>query len=140
MIAYTLIKLSDSSFYYYQSDAGYDYSGPGTLIPANAASWFVGLPLVDMIAVLFVRMFKKDSLVVGDRRHLHYLLVDRGWSRLSVLVTLILVHLLLVLIGFMGTVRNWPDFILFWGFVGLIIAHITVRSILGRRPTKSNTI
>ena len=140
LIAYSLIKLSDSSFYYYQSDAGYDYYRPGTFIPANAASWFVGLPLVDMIAVLFVRMFKKDSLVIGDRRHLHYLLVDRGWSRLSVLVTLILVHLLLVLIGFMGTVRNWPDFILFWGFVGLIIAHITVRSILGRRPTKSNTI
>ena len=140
LIAYTLIKLSDSSFYYYQSDAGYDYYRPGTFIPANAASWFVGLPLVDMIAVLFVRMFKKDSLVVGDRRHLHYLLVDRGWSRLSVLVTLILVHLLLVLIGFMSIVRNWPDFILFWGFVGTIIAHITVRSILGRPPTKSNTI
>ena len=110
------------------------------MIPANAASWFVGLPLVDMIAVLFVRMFRKDSLVIGDRRHLHYLLVDRGWSRLSVLVTLILVHLLLVLIGFMSIVRNWPDFILFWGFVGTIIAHIAVLSILGRRPTKSNTI
>ena len=136
LIAYTLIKLSDSSFYYYQSDAGYDYYRPGTFIPANAASWFVGLPLVDMIAVLFVRMFKKDSLVVGDRRHLHYLLVDRGWSRLSVLVTLILVHLLLVLIGFMSIVRNWPDFILFWGFVGTIIAHIAVCSILGRQPTK----
>ena len=140
LIAYTLIKLSDSSFYYYQSDAGYDYYRPGTFIPANAASWFVGLPLVDMIAVLFVRMFKKDSLVVGDRRHLHYLLVDRGWSRLSVLVTLILVHLLLVLIGFMSIVRNWPDFILFWGFVGTIIAHIAVCSILGRQPTNSSTI
>ena len=140
LIAYTLIKLSDSSFYYYQSDAGYDYYRPGTFIPANAASWFVGLPLVDMIAVLFVRMFRKDSLVIGDRRHLHYLLVDRGWSRLSVLVTLILVHLLLVLIGFMSIVRNWPDFILFWGFIGTIIAHIAVRSILGRPPTKSNTI
>ena len=140
VIAYTLIKLSDSSFYYYQSDAGYDNSGPGALIPANAASWFVGLPLVDMIAVLFVRMFRKDSLVIGDRRHLHYLLVDRGWSRLSVLVTLILVHLLLVLIGFMSIVRNWPDFILFWGFVGTIIAHIAVCSILGRQPTKSSTI
>jgi len=140
LIAYTLIKLSDSSFYYYQSDAGYDYYRPGTFIPANAASWFVGLPLVDMIAVLFVRMFRKDSLVIGDRHHIHYLLIDRGWSRLSVLVTLILVHLLLVLIGFMSIVRNWPDFILFWGFVGTIIAHIAVRSILGRRPTKSNTI
>ena len=136
MIAYTLIKLSDSSFYYHQSDAGYDYHRPGTFIPANAASWFVGLPLVDMIAVLFVRMFKQDSLVIGDRRHLHHLLVDRGWSRLSVLVTLILVHSLLVLIGFMGTVRNSPDFILFWGFVGTIIAHIAVRSILGRQSTR----
>jgi UDP-GlcNAc:undecaprenyl-phosphate GlcNAc-1-phosphate transferase len=140
LIAYTLIKLSDSSFYYYQSDAGYDYYRPGTFIPANAASWFVGLPLVDMIAVLFIRMFRKDSLVIGDRRHLHYLLVDRGWSRLSVLVTLILVHLLLVLIGFMSIVRNWPDFILFWGFVGTIIAHIAVCSILSRQPTKSSTI
>ena len=133
LIAYTLIKLSDSSFYYYQSDAGYDYY---TFIPANATPWFVGLPLVDMVAVLFVRMFKKDSLVVGDRRHLHHLLVDRGWPRLSVLVTLVLVHFLLVLIGFMSIVRNWPDFILFWGFVGTIIAHIAVRSILGRQSTR----
>jgi len=137
LIAYTLIKLSDSSFFYYQSDAGYDYH---TFIPANATPWFVGLPFVDMVAVLFVRMFKKDSLVVGDRRHLHHLLVDRGWPRLSVLITLILVHFLLVLIGFMGAVRSWPDSILFWGFVGTIIAHIAVRSTLGRQPTKSSTI
>ena len=137
LIAYTLIKLSDSSFFYYQSDAGYDYH---TFIPTNATPWFVGLPLVDMVAVLFVRMFKKDSLVIGDRRHLHHLLVDRGWPRLSVLVTLILVHFLLVLIGFMGAVRSWPDSILFWGFVGTIIAHIAVRSTLGRQPTKSSTI
>ena len=130
LIAYTLIKLSDSSFFYYQSDAGYDYH---TFIPTNATPWFVGLPLVDMVAVLFVRMFKKDSLVIGDRRHLHHLLVDRGWPRLSVLVTLILVHFLLVLIGFMGAVRSWPDSILFWGFVGTIIAHIAVRSMLGQQ-------
>jgi UDP-GlcNAc:undecaprenyl-phosphate GlcNAc-1-phosphate transferase len=137
LIAYTLIKLSDSSFFYYQSDAGYDYY---TFIPTNATPWFVGLPLVDMVAVLFVRMFKKDSLVVGDRRHLHHLLVDRGWPRLSVLVTLILVHFLLVLIGFMSAVRNWPDSILFWGFIGTIIIHIVVRSALSRQPAKSSTI
>ncbi len=120
LIGYILIKLSDSGNFY----------SPDKVIPANAAPWFVGLPLLDMFTVLAARLFKRDSLVTGDRRHLHYLLSDRGWSRLRTLALLVSVHLVIVLIGFFGVLYHWPDYVLFWGFAALVICYIWSRALL----------
>jgi len=38
-------------------------------------------PLIDLLAVMIKRAFiKKKSIFSGDRLHLHYLLVDKGWD------------------------------------------------------------
>lgn len=39
------------------------------------------LPFIDLLAVIVRRVFlEKKSIFGGDRAHLHFLLVDRGWS------------------------------------------------------------
>lgn len=38
------------------------------------------LPLIDLIAVILKRFIRNKPVFVGDRLHLHYLLVDRGWK------------------------------------------------------------
>lgn len=40
----------------------------------------LALPLIDLAAVIIKRLIKKQSIFKGDRLHLHYLLVDRGWK------------------------------------------------------------
>lgn len=40
----------------------------------------LALPLIDLAAVIIKRLMKKKSIFSGDRLHLHYLLVDRGWK------------------------------------------------------------
>lgn len=40
----------------------------------------LALPLIDLAAVIIKRLIKKKSIFKGDRLHLHYLLVDRGWK------------------------------------------------------------
>lgn len=44
----------------------------------------LALPLIDLAAVIIKRFIKKKSIFSGDRLHLHYLLVDRGWRPQSV--------------------------------------------------------
>ena len=38
------------------------------------------LPLIDLLAVIIKRVMNKKSIFSGDRLHLHYLLVDKGWK------------------------------------------------------------
>lgn len=40
----------------------------------------LALPLIDLMAVIIKRFLKKRRIWKGDRLHLHYLLVDRGWK------------------------------------------------------------
>jgi len=40
----------------------------------------LALPLIDLAAVVLKRLLKRKSIWKGDRLHLHYLLVDRGWK------------------------------------------------------------
>ncbi len=45
----------------------------------------LGLPSLDMILVIIDRYLAGDSLVRGDRRHLHFRLRDSGWTANAVL-------------------------------------------------------
>ncbi|MFH1193534.1 MAG: MraY family glycosyltransferase [bacterium] len=38
------------------------------------------LPLIDLIAVVLKRIIRNKPVFAGDRLHLHYILVDRGWK------------------------------------------------------------
>lgn len=40
----------------------------------------LALPLVDLAAVVIKRARSKKSIFAGDRSHLHYFLVDKGWK------------------------------------------------------------
>ncbi len=40
----------------------------------------LSLPLIDLAAVVLKRFLKRKPIWKGDRLHLHYLLVDRGWK------------------------------------------------------------
>jgi UDP-GlcNAc:undecaprenyl-phosphate GlcNAc-1-phosphate transferase len=40
----------------------------------------LALPIIDLVAVMIKRAMKSKSIFSGDRLHLHYWLVDKGWK------------------------------------------------------------
>ncbi len=44
------------------------------------AVWILAVPLVDMSSVMLLRMFQGRSPFRADRQHIHYLLLDAGFS------------------------------------------------------------
>lgn len=44
----------------------------------------LGLPILDVASVIVTRLLRRGSPAVADRVHLHYRLLDRGWSHTRV--------------------------------------------------------
>jgi uncharacterized membrane protein len=64
----------------------------GSFFHSNAAP-AIGLavlfiPIIDTVRVMVVRIYKRKSPFVGDRNHIHHLLLKKGYSHIK--VTLIL--------------------------------------------------
>lgn len=89
--------------------------------------WILGLPVLDMIAVLVDRIKSRRSPVVADRLHLHHLLLRSGLRPYLVLVTMLLIHLALNLVAVLGGWLSIPDWILFWGLLLVVIGYMLAR-------------
>jgi UDP-GlcNAc:undecaprenyl-phosphate GlcNAc-1-phosphate transferase len=64
----------------------------------------MGLPLLDVIWVVVRRIFlEKKSPVIADRKHLHFRLLDLGFSHRQAVLFL---YLLAVLFGSLGLFQN----------------------------------
>ena len=77
---------------YYSQDSA-------TRIHPVAALWCVSIPVYETVAVSLNRLRHGRSPFSSDRRHLHYLLVDSGYSAGRVLFGLLAVSITLNLIG-----------------------------------------
>ena len=54
----------------------------------------VSIPLIDMLRVMFIRIFKGKHPFVGDRTHLHHKLEDIGLSKLYVILFISVINLI----------------------------------------------
>lgn len=99
----------------------------GAVIRRVQIPWIIGLPIFDMVAVLVDRMRIKGSLVTADRRHIHHLLLKRGFSGKSVLIILLLIHLFLNIFGVCAGFFKVPDWILFWSLFPVLAVYLGVR-------------
>lgn len=120
VVAYFLIELS-------QRGVLVSEIGRPAIKPA-AVPWIIGLPFLDEVSVMTKRTLKGRRLWVADRGHIHHFLLDIGLSKKATLGLLVVLHCGLVLIGILGTVFDWPDWLLFWGvFLVLLLYLITAR-------------
>ena len=92
-----------------------------------SAPWLLGLPLLDMCAVIILRLARRVSLVSADRRHIHHLLTRRGYSKKKTLLFLIVLQVMCCTIGVTGTVRNISDVVLFWSLFPTLLLYIYLR-------------
>jgi UDP-GlcNAc:undecaprenyl-phosphate GlcNAc-1-phosphate transferase len=87
------------------------YKGDVQVLTAVTALWLLSIPLVDIAGVIWRRTGGSRCPVDDDREHLHYMLVDGGYSTEQVVNSLFVSALLLGSIGvaffYLGVSESW---------------------------------
>ena len=96
----------------------------------------VGLPILDLIRLFFVRIYRKKNPLKGDRMHIHHLLCELGLTNNQVTFWLGIFHLSLIGIA-LSTNAYWIlfflfAFILYVTFVQIIRQLITFKNKMER--------
>jgi len=99
-----------------------------TTLKVSAAPWLIGVPLLDMIAVLIFRLQKGTSPLKADRLHIHHLLHEVGCSKFQVLGFLILLQLIFAFVGIVGTIWAWNDGVLLWSCFVILASYLVAAS------------
>ena len=99
-----------------------------TILKVSAAPWLIGVPLLDMIAVLIFRLQQGMSPLTADRLHIHHLLHEFGCSKFQVLGLLILLQLIFAFVGIVGTIWAWNDGVLLWSCFVILASYLVAAS------------
>tara|TARA_B100000686_G_scaffold139957_1_gene147341 strand:+ start:28829 stop:29905 length:1077 start_codon:yes stop_codon:yes gene_type:complete len=125
IVAYFLIELS-------QRGAPVENFGIPAIKP-SAVPWIIGLPFLDQVSVMAKRIMKGRKLWIADRGHIHHFFLDAGFGKHLTLALLVLIHGGLVIMGILGTVFDWPDWILFWGAILVLLLYLGVARLTPRK-------
>jgi UDP-GlcNAc:undecaprenyl-phosphate GlcNAc-1-phosphate transferase len=90
------------------------------------AIWIIGLPLMDMAAIMFRRARKGRSMLKPDKHHLHNIFMRAGFSSRCSLVAILLIGCCYALVGIIGELYNIPEYVMFWGFLVSLIVYTSV--------------
>lgn len=88
-----------------------------------AALWFIGLPLMDMSALIMRRLKKGRSPFSADQDHLHHIFMRAGFSSRQALILITYIALMLSMVGVFTTVYSVPDWMQLVAFITLFIAY-----------------
>jgi UDP-GlcNAc:undecaprenyl-phosphate GlcNAc-1-phosphate transferase len=90
------------------------------------AVWIIAVPLLDMGAVMLLRMMQRKSPFSGDRQHLHYVLLDAGLSVSQVVWLKAAASVMFSLLATLAEARGVPEVAMFGAFVVLLLGYIAV--------------
>jgi UDP-GlcNAc:undecaprenyl-phosphate/decaprenyl-phosphate GlcNAc-1-phosphate transferase len=93
--------------------------GPGRTMPAITSVWILGVPLLDMGRVMFLRTVRRTGMFNGDRLHLHHYLLDRGYSTSLTALLLICASATMGAVGLLSWRLGVPDWVMFYAFLGI---------------------
>ena len=87
------------------------------------AVWLIGLPLMDMAAIMYRRARKGQSVLRPDRKHLHNIFMRAGLSSNQALVAILFMGSIYCLIGVLGEIFAVPEWAMFFGFIALLMVY-----------------
>ena len=67
--------------------------GEDRLFLPVTALWLVLLPLIDALSTFLSRLWNRKSLFLGDRNHIHHILLDAGLEKWKVLLIFLIIYL-----------------------------------------------
>ena len=99
-----------------------DLGGPA--LKPIAAAWLLALPVMDVVALFFLRLLKGQHPFNPDRNHLHHRFLDRGIPVGWTVAILMLAVAGGAAAGIGGSVIGVPDVVLLAGWIGLLSLYI----------------
>lgn len=88
--------------------------------------YIIGLPLIDMIALMFRRVKKGKSPFKADREHIHHIFLKSGFSSKQTLLLLWSGSSLFALLGLCLEVNNASEGIMFFIFIASFIIYTSI--------------
>jgi UDP-GlcNAc:undecaprenyl-phosphate GlcNAc-1-phosphate transferase len=89
--------------------------GPGRSFPPMATVWVLGLPLLDTLSVIPVRLAQGRSPLSPDRNHLHFMLMRAGLNERETVSILLMAACGFGAIGIGAWQLRVPEPVLFYG-------------------------
>jgi len=104
--------------------------GEQRLMAPVTALWLFAVPLIDTVTTAVRRAFLGRSPFLGDRQHLHHLLLAAGLTRKQTLLVIILFAFGAAAVGLTGELAPLTEPLMFGAFVALFAIHfwITMRA------------
>lgn len=87
------------------------------------ALWIVGLPLMDMVAIMIRRYRKGQSVMLPDRDHLHHIFMRAGFSDRQALLIITLAAMVLAGVGLAGEFLQVPEWVMCVGILLIFAAY-----------------
>jgi UDP-GlcNAc:undecaprenyl-phosphate GlcNAc-1-phosphate transferase len=97
--------------------------GEGAAFRPITAVWLIGLPLMDMAAIMYRRARKGQSMLRPDRQHLHNIFMRAGLSSRKSLIAILALGACFCAVGILGEVYQVSETIMFWGFMALLVVY-----------------
>lgn len=88
--------------------------------------YILGLPLMDMARVMIDRIRRGQSPFYADHSHLHHQLIKLGLTVNQVVAVNVLIAFLLGAIGVLGWYFSVAEYVLFYGFLLIMLAYFYV--------------
>ena len=104
------------------------------------APWLIAIPLLDMVAVIYLRIAQRRSPFKADRAHLHDALGESKFSDKQALFIILVPAVTFALIGTVAHFQDWPDWVTFWLFVVLVPISIGVKLLLFKTVSKKTEL
>lgn len=82
-------------------------------IPPTHVLWFIAVPLIDMLAVMYRRIRRGQSPLVADREHLHHVFMDIGLNSKQALIFISIISIFFCFVGYFMTVYSLPEYLTF---------------------------
>jgi UDP-GlcNAc:undecaprenyl-phosphate GlcNAc-1-phosphate transferase len=87
-----------------------------------AAVWILGVPIADTVTIMTRRVLRGASPFVGDREHVHHILLAAGFTARQAVAIL---FGLSIALGFAGLCAGWlgiPDYAMFYSYAACLLA------------------
>ena len=88
------------------------------------AIWLFGLPLMDTTYVMIRRAREGVPIFGADRHHLHHVFLRSGFSVRQTWTAMVGAAVVMALIGVVAELRAWPEWGMFYGYVGLSFVYL----------------
>jgi len=99
--------------------------------------WILALPLYELLTIFIYRLLQHRSPFSAGRDHMHYLLLNLGWSSGKTVASLAIAAIVFAGIGILGECYQWRESLMFIGFLLVFCSYAGIHTVL-RKKTQPN--